>query len=73
MKQITSAQMGGPCDAVVTGNTANKMAKNGGAHLISMTDDAHMPVQAMMQGMSDDDSKKWMAGFQTKFDAAPEM
>ena len=74
MKQMTCQQMGGPCNAIITGSTAEEMAKNGGAHLMSMTDDAHKPAQQMMQSMSDDaSSKQWMDDFQKKFDAAPEM
>ena len=72
---MTCAQMGGPatCTATISGARAEEMAKNGGAHVMSMTDDAHMQIATMMKGMSEDDNKKWMAEFQTKFDALPDM
>ena len=72
---MTCAQMGGPatCNVAVTGNTADEMAKNGGAHLMSATDDAHKPMQEVMKSGSKEDQAKWMADFMPKFDAAPQM
>ena len=72
MKQMTCAQMGGPCNAVITGSTAEEMAKNGGAHVMSMNDDAHKPTQQMMQELTPEDNAKWMADLKVKFDALPE-
>ncbi len=71
MKQMTCAQMGGPatCNFVVTGNTAEEMAKNGGAHVM----EAHPDIAEQMKNMTPEENAKWMADFQPKFDAAPEM
>jgi hypothetical protein len=33
MKKMTCREMGGSCDAVIEGNTAEEMALNGGIHL----------------------------------------
>lgn len=73
MKQMTCNQLGGPCDVVVKGNTAEELAKKSGDHVMSMSDDAHKKVAEKIKSMSGDDNKKWMADFQPKFDAAPEI
>jgi len=71
MKQMTCAQMGGPatCDHMITGNTAQEMADNGTAHVM----EAHPEMAEDMKKMTPEDSAKWMAEFQPKFDAQPEM
>lgn len=69
MKQMTCAQMGGPCNAMIKGNSAEEIAKNGGKHLKQ----AHPDIAAQMEKMSPDENAKWMADFKTKFDAAPAM
>ncbi len=71
MKQMTCAQMGGPatCNFVVTGNTAEEMAKNGGDHVMQ----AHPDMAEQMKSMTPEQNAKWMEDFKPKFDAAPEM
>jgi len=71
MKQMTCAQIGGPatCSFVVTGNTAEEMAKNGGAHVMQ----AHMDMAEDMKKMTPEENDKWMTDFKPKFDASPEM
>ncbi len=69
MKQMTCAQMGGPCNTIITGNTAEEMAKNGGKHLM----EDHPEMAERMKNMPKEESDKWMADFQKKFDATPEM
>jgi len=71
MKQMTCAQMGGPatCTTVISGNTAEEMAMNGMKHI----EEAHPDMATDIKAMSKEDTDKWMADFQKKFDAAPAM
>lgn len=68
---MTCAQMGGPktCNFVVTGHTAEEMAKKGGQHVTA----SHPDIEAQMKNMSKGENDKWMADFKVKFDALPEM
>ncbi len=72
MKQMTCAQMGGPatCDAKMTGETAEEMVtKSGMPHVM----EAHPEMAADIKKMTSEETTKWMADFQQKFDALPEM
>lgn len=63
--------MGGPatCTSVLHGATAQDMVADGMKHVT----EAHPEMAADIQKMSKEDMDKWMAGFQAKFDALPEM
>ncbi len=71
MKQMTCAAVGGPADCthVFTGNTAEEMIKNGMEHVAQ----AHPEMMADIKKMTPEETSKWMAEFQPKFNAAPEM
>jgi Trk K+ transport system NAD-binding subunit len=71
MKQMTCAQMGGPatCSTIISGNTAEEMVKNGMDHIIQ----THPEMAADVKNMTPEATAAWMADFQKKFDAAPEM
>jgi predicted small metal-binding protein len=71
MKQMTCAQMGGPttCNFVVTGNTAEEMVKNAMNHVMQ----AHPDMAENIKKMAPEDTTKWFADFQKRFDAAPMM
>lgn len=71
MKQMTCAQMGGPatCNFMISGDTAEEMAKHGGEHVMK----AHPDMAEDMKKMTPEENAKWMAEFQPKFDAAPEV
>jgi hypothetical protein len=71
MKQMTCAQMGGPaeCTTTLSGNTAEEMVKSGMDH-VSV---AHPEMAEDIKKMTSEETTKWMAEFQTKFDALPEM
>jgi len=71
MKKITCKAMGGSCDAVIKGETAEEMMKNGKQHVHDSADAGDKNHQAMivkMKAMSDEDYKKWAADFTSKFD-----
>ncbi len=63
--------MGGPatCTFVVQGNTAEEMAKAGGAHVMT----THPDIAEKMKAMTPEENASWMANFQTQFDAMPDM
>jgi predicted small metal-binding protein len=69
MKQMTCAQMGGPCEAVITGSTADEMIANGTTHLTA----AHPQMLEDMKNMPKEAMDKWTADFHTKWEATPEM
>jgi len=72
MKKFTCKEMGGPCDAEFSGDTAQAVADQGGKHIMDSTDDAHKPMKDQMAASSEEDKTKWMADFQQKFDAKPD-
>ena len=71
MKQMTCAQMGGPatCSTMIQGNTAQEMTMNGMKHI----EENHPELATQVKAMTKEETDKWMADFQTKFDALPEM
>lgn len=69
MKQMTCAQMGGPCSAMITGNTPKEMVDNGMRHLKQ----DHPGMAKKMEGMSKEDGEKWMMEFEKKWKDAPDL
>jgi hypothetical protein len=76
MKKMTCKEMGGSCDAVIEGNTAEEMALNGGKHLTVMSekDAGHKRDKEVMDASQNNPEhiKEWMVDFTTKFDALPD-
>lgn len=68
---MTCAAMGGPadCTAMISGNTAQEMSMNGMNHV----QEAHPDMATQIKAMTKDETDKWMAEFQTKFDMQPTM
>lgn len=77
MKEMTCKEMGGSCDAVIRGETAEEMALNGGKHLTEMSekDPGHKRDKEVMDESQNNPQhiEKWMAEFEAKFDALPEV
>lgn len=77
MKQMTCQQLGGPCDFVHQGDTADEIIKSQDAHLKEMVaagDTAHEPARADMKGrwkrpMS---GMRWYKETKKEFAALPE-
>jgi len=71
MKMMTCAQMGGECDAQITGSTADELMANGMKHL----EEAHPEMAAQVKSASPEDPMMvaWNEKFQKDFEAAPEM
>lgn len=70
MKTLTCAQLGGPCEAKITGNTPEEMMTNGMAHLES----AHPEMAAKVKATPKDDPMmvSWNEKFVKDWAAAPE-
>ncbi len=74
MKTMTCRQMGGPCDASISGESAEEMMTNGAAHISSMDDEGHKKAVEMMEEMQNnpDAGKVWNEDFAKKFAELPE-
>ena len=65
MKTLTCSQLGGPCDAKITGSTPDEMMANGMKHL----EQAHPDMAAKVKATPKEDptmvewNKKFMADF----------
>lgn len=68
MKQITCSQMGGTCDAVITGNTPEELAQNGMKHV----EEAHPDQAAKIKAMSAEETGKWMEDLKGRFGSLQE-
>ena len=71
MKTMTCAQMGGECDAKITGNTPDEMMMNGMKHL----EEVHPKMAADVKAASPTDPMmiQWNENFKKDFEAGPEM
>lgn len=72
MKKVTCKEMGGPCDAEITAETAENAATAGYEHIKGTGDDAHKKMKEMIDASSEEDKKKWMEGFEKTFANAPD-
>ena len=70
MKTLTCRQMGGSCDAKITGNTPDEMIANGMKHLES----AHPKMAADVKAAPKDDPMmvEWAKKFQADWANAPD-
>lgn len=70
MKTMTCAQMGGPCDTAIQGETKDEMMANGMTHVEA----AHPEMVADIQAMSPDSPEMvaWQQNFTEEWDKTPE-
>lgn len=68
MKTMTCAQMGGPCEAKITGSTPDEMMANGMKHL----EEAHPEMAAQVKSTAPDDPTmvKWNKKFAKDWEKA---
>jgi len=68
---MTCSQMGGSCDATITGATEDEMMANGMKHL----EEAHPQMAEDVKKASPTDPMmvEWNAKFKKDFEAAPEV
>jgi predicted small metal-binding protein len=71
MKTLTCAQMGGPCDAEVTGSSEQEILANGMKHL----EEVHPQMAEDTKKMDPNDPMMvgWMEKLRANIAAAPEM
>lgn len=69
IKVLTCKQLGGECDAKITGSTENEMMENGMKHL----EEAHQKMAEDVKKLSPTDPAmiNWMEKFKADFAAAP--
>lgn len=76
MKKLTCRDLGGPCDAEITGNSFEEMGKNSHAHVmeqINSDDEAHIAAAAKMKNASPEEQKSMMAEFEKRYNEAPNI
>lgn len=71
---MTCKQMGGACEAVISGDTAKEMMDNGATHLRESTDEGDKKALEMMIEMqgNPEEQKKWQDDLERKFAELPE-
>jgi hypothetical protein len=70
MKKTTCNNLGGACDEVLTGETANEMGENSKNHVIQKVqagDEAHIKAMGEMMALSPEDQQKWYKDFEDNF------
>ncbi len=73
---MTCRDMGGPCDAEMTAETAGEMMKMGGDHVNEMAatgDEGHIAAKKMMDDAGTDPAamESWKKMFDEKWEKAP--
>lgn len=71
MKAMTCAQMGGPCDAKITGSTPDEIIANGMKHL----EESHPDMAEQVKAADPQDPMmiEWNRKFREDYAAAPEV
>jgi hypothetical protein len=76
MKKLTFRDLGGPCDEEITGNSFGEVGKNCQAHVMAQMkngDEAHKVAAGKMREATPEQQQAWMAEFERKYNAAPEV
>ncbi len=68
MKKFTCREMGGPCDEVFEGATAEEVGNKGGQHIMSSTDEAHRLMREQMAKSNEEEKNKWWRWFKGEWD-----
>jgi hypothetical protein len=72
MKKFTCKEMGGVCDEVFEGETAEEVSKKGGDHVMSSTDEVHAPLKEKMANLPKEEMDKWWEWFKGEWDKKEE-
>jgi predicted small metal-binding protein len=76
MKKLTCSDLGGSCDAEITGDTFEEVGKKSYEHVmgqINSGDEAHTAVASKMANATPEEQKAMMAEYKKKYDEAPDM
>lgn len=64
---MTCAQLGGPCEKMLMGETADELVQQGYTHVM----ESHPEIVQQMSQMSETEMAAWNAEFQKKWDQTP--
>ncbi len=76
MKTLTCKELGGPCDAAISGNSFEEMGSNCKAHVMQQMmsgDAAHKQAVQDMMSKSAEEQQAQYADFEKKYNAAPDV
>jgi len=76
MKKLTCRDLGGPCDAEITGESFDEIGKKCREHVMEQMqkgDEAHISAANKMRSATPEQQKALMAAFKRKFDEAPDV
>ena len=76
MKQATCSKLGGACEEMVMGATAEEMGENSRNHCMNMMqsgDKDHQDAMNAMMAMTPEDQQKWYQDFIASFDTLDEV
>jgi predicted small metal-binding protein len=76
MKKLTCRDLGGPCDAEITGNSFKEVGKKSYDHVmeqINSGDEAHKAAAAKMKNASPEEQKSMMAEYEKRYNEAPNV
>lgn len=76
MKTLTCRDLGGPCDAAISGETFEDLAENCKAHVmeaVAAGDAAHLEAIEVMKQKTPEEQQLQFAEFRKHYDAAPEV
>ena len=76
MKRMTCRDLGGPCDAVFTGDSFEELGKKSHEHVMERMqrgDEAHLLAANKMRKATPEEQKSMMAQFKQKFEQAPDL
>lgn len=72
MKKFTCREMGGTCDAEISGETVEEVMQKGHEHVGGADDDEHNKLKEDMKSQGDEGMKQWEEGFRKKWDEKPD-
>jgi len=76
VKRMTCRDLGGPCDAEITGDSFDEIGRNSHAHVmerIDAGDEAHRAAAEGMRNASPEERAAMMAAFERRYSDAPEV
>ncbi len=76
MKKLTCKDLGGPCDAVLTGDSFKEIGKKSYDHVmeqINSGDDAHKAAATKMRNASPEEQKAMMAEYEKRYNETPNV
>ncbi len=76
MKKLTCRDLGGPCNAEITGNSFQEVGKKSYEHVmeqINKGDEAHQVAAAEMKDSSPEEQQSMMVEYEKRFNETPDI